>query len=394
MARTVVVGAGLAGLLVCEALRRESYPGEVVLIGKEPHLPYDRPPLSKEVLRGARSVDDIALRPAAYFDEHGIDLRLGVGAVGLDRAARVVATDDGAAVAYDHLVVATGLVPRHLPGVPSQSRVHVLRTLDDCTRLRAALTKGRRVIVVGAGFIGCEVAATLRVEGFDVVVVEPNQAPLLPVLGADVGALVARVHRDHGVDLRLGVGVRAVEQRPDSCRVELSDGTSVTGDAVVVGIGAVPVTDWLEGSGLEVADGVVCDAEGRTSDRRVWAAGDLACWASRRVEHWTRAGEQARIVARSIVGRRAPAAPTPEYVWSDQYGVRLQVLGHASADAEAHLLVDDGDTFLAGYVAAGRLCAVAGRGMARTMARYRQALAHEATLGELHALVDAARTAV
>ncbi|CDZ88917.1 Ferredoxin reductase [Rhodococcus ruber] len=322
--RIVVVGAGLAGVRAAEELRRGEFDGELVLIGDEPHLPYDRPPLSKEVVRGG--TDDTTLRPREFFDEQRIELRLGVRARELDPATRTLALSDGQSVGFDELIIATGLRPRPLPGTDGLAGVHVLRSLDDSRALRAGIVPGGRALIVGAGFIGCEVAASLRGRGMDVVLVEPQATPLASVLGERVGALVARLHTEEGVEVRTGVGVREVRGDGRVTGAVLGDGTELDVDVVVVGIGSVPVTDWLDGSGVRVDDGVVCDGVGRTSVPHVWAVGDVAAWEvsdgrRARLEHWTNAGEQAKVLAGALLGSGVdPVAQVP-YFWSDQYDV-------------------------------------------------------------------------
>ncbi|MFD4183439.1 NAD(P)/FAD-dependent oxidoreductase, partial [Rhodococcus sp. NPDC058514] len=223
--RVVVVGAGLAGLRTAEELRRAGFDGELTLIGAEPHLPYDRPPLSKEVVRGER--DDVTLKPAEFFEEQRIELRLGAAATGVDTGARTVALADGGAVDYDHLVIATGLVPRRIPGLADLEGVHVLRSFEDAMGLRAEIAPGKTALIVGAGFIGCELAASMRKCGMNVVLIEPQPTPLASVLGERIGGLVARLHREEGVDLRTGVGLTALLGEGRVTGAVLGDGTEV-----------------------------------------------------------------------------------------------------------------------------------------------------------------------
>ncbi|MGH3971168.1 MAG: NAD(P)/FAD-dependent oxidoreductase, partial [Mycobacterium sp.] len=286
----VIVGGGLAAARTSEQLRRASYTGPLTIISDEVHLPYDRPPLSKEVLRS--EVDDVTLKPRAYYDEHNITLRLGSAATGLDTTARTVTLDDGSVLGYDELVIATGLVPRRIPAFPDLDGIRMLRSVDESLALRRHASAARHAVIVGAGFIGCEVAASLRGLGVDVVLVEPQPTPLASVLGVQIGELVARLHRAEGVDVRTGVGVAEVRGHGHVDSVVLTDGTEVTADLVVVGIGSRPATDWLDGSGIEIDNGVICDAAGRTSTPNVWALGDVASWRNPmghqvRVEHWS-----------------------------------------------------------------------------------------------------------
>ncbi|BBY22748.1 hypothetical protein MSTO_29530 [Mycobacterium stomatepiae] len=286
----VIVGGGLAAARTSEQLRRSEYTGPVTIVSDEVHLPYDRPPLSKEVLR--KEVDDVALKPREFYDENNITLRLGAAATGLDTAAQTLALSDGTSLGYDELVIATGLVPRRIPAFPDLEGIRVLRSFDESMALREHASEAQHAVVVGAGFIGCEVAASLRSLGVDVVLVEPQPTPLASVLGEQIGELVSRLHRGEGVDVRTGIGVAAVRGDGRVDTVVLSDGTELTADLVVVGIGSRPATEWLEGSGVDVDSGVICDEAGRTSVPNVWALGDVASWRDAtghqaRVEHWS-----------------------------------------------------------------------------------------------------------
>jgi NADPH-dependent 2,4-dienoyl-CoA reductase/sulfur reductase-like enzyme len=332
-----VVGAGLAGVRTCEALRARGYDDRIVLIGEEKHPPYSRPPLSKEVLRGDKDESVATLRTEAELEALAVDVRLGVRATGLRVAEHEVELDEGPPVSYDDVVLATGAHPRTLPGVRLDG-VHVLRTLDDCLALRDALVEGTRVVVVGAGFIGLEVAASARSRGALVTVVDMLPAPLDRVLDPALGEAIRRLHATNGVEIHCGVGVAQVTGDPQVESVLLTDGTTLPADMVVVGIGVVPATGWLESSDLTLDDGVVCDASLRAAPG-VWVVGDLCRWTSPRlgrtvrVEHWTNATEQPDHVARAICGDPTDFDPVP-YFWSDQYDAKLQCLGFAGSGDE------------------------------------------------------------
>jgi NADPH-dependent 2,4-dienoyl-CoA reductase/sulfur reductase-like enzyme len=326
----VVVGASLAGLRCAEALRRLGHSGRLVLIGAEARTPYDRPPLSKDVLRGARAPEAIALVKPDALAALALDLRLGRTAASLDLARRAVVLEGGEEVRFDGLVIATGATPRALPGTPPLAGIHVLRTLDDCLRLRGELERHPRVAVVGAGFIGAEVAATCRQRGLEVTLLETLPVPLGMALPPAIGETLAAVHRDQGVTLRCGVRVTGFEGSDRVGGVRLDDGTQVPADVVVVGIGVTPQTGWLAGSGLAVGDGVLCDETLAAGAPDVVAAGDVARWTnplfgeSMRIEHWTNAVEQGTAAAERLLAGPAaakPFAPVP-FVWSDHIAGR------------------------------------------------------------------------
>ncbi|KFG06250.1 NAD(P)/FAD-dependent oxidoreductase [Streptomyces scabiei] len=376
MRRIVVVGASAAGLAAAETLRREGYDGTITLVGDEPHAPYDRPPLSKQLLAARWESDRLALRTPAHLDGLGLDLRLGTAATGLDLDGRRVRLSDGDALPYDALVIATGVRPRRLPG----EGAHVLRTLDDALTLRERLTPGTRLVVVGAGFLGAEAAAVGRGLGVEVTLLEPAPVPLAHAVGAEVGAVLARAHLEHGVDLRTGVPVTEVTEDG----VRLADGTTVEADEVLVAIGSLPNTEWLAGSGLPVGDGVLCDRYCEAAPH-VYAAGDVARWhnplfgTTMRVEHRTNAAEQGMAVARNLLapGERRPFAPVP-YFWSDQYDLKVQAYGVLRGHDE--VAVVEGDLaerrFVAVYRAGERVTGVLAAGMPpKTVRRWRQAVA-------------------
>jgi len=382
----VIVGGGLAAARTAEQLRRSEYTGRITIVSDEVHLPYDRPPLSKEVLR--KEVDDVALKPREWYDEKDITLRLGSAATGLDTAGQTVTLDDGTVLGYDELVIATGLVPRRIPAFPDLEGIRVLRSFDESMALRGHASAARHAVVIGAGFIGCEVAASLRSLGVDVVLVEPQPTPLASVLGEQIGELVARLHRDEGVDVRLGVGVAEVRGQGRVDTVVLTDGTELTADLVVVGIGSRPATEWLEGSGIEVDNGVICDEAGRTSAPNVWALGDVASWRDAtghqaRVEHWSNVADQARVVVPAMLGQDVPSAVVVPYFWSDQYDVKIQCLGEPEADDIVHVVEDDGRKFLAYYERDGVLVGVVGGGMPGKVMKARGKIAAAVPIAEV-----------
>jgi 3-phenylpropionate/trans-cinnamate dioxygenase ferredoxin reductase component len=382
----VIVGGGLAAARTAEQLRRSEYTGPVTIVSDEVHLPYDRPPLSKEVLR--KEVDDTALKPREWYDENDITLRLGSAATGLDTAAQTVTLDDGTMIGYDELVIATGLVPRRIPAFPDLEGIRVLRSFDESMALREHASSARHAVVVGAGFIGCEVAASLRGVEVDVVLVEPQPQPLAAVLGEQIGELVARLHRDEGVDVRLGVGVAEVRGEGHVDTVVLTDGTELPADLVVVGIGSRPATEWLDGSGIEVDNGVLCDEAGRTSAPNVWALGDVASWRDpmghqARVEHWSNVADQARVVVPAMLGLDVPANAVVPYFWSDQYDVKIQCLGEPHATDIVHVVEDDGRKFLAYYERDGVLVGVVGGGLPGKVMKVRAKIAASAPISDM-----------
>lgn len=398
--QVVVVGASLAGLRACETLRTDGYTGRITLVGDEPVALYDRPPLSKKLLAGEWEPDRIQLRKPADIEALDLDLRTGAPAVGLDTGARQVQLADGSSLGYDALVIATGSVARRLPGQPDLAGIHTLRTLDDSLALRADLTADRgrptRVTVVGAGFIGLEVAATARTAGADVTVLEGAPAPLIRGLGAAMGTAAASVHGRHGVDLRCGVQVAGITPGVDGrvAAVALADGTEVPTDVLVVGIGVRPATDWLVGSGLTLDDGVVCDSTLWTGVAGVWAAGDCARWHHRlfdphddavmRVEHWTNAAEQGAAAAKSLLAVRRGDEPVPyeavPFFWSDQFESRIQFVGRAHGGDDVAVIAGSTDgAFAAMFGWEGRLRGVLGVSMPKAVMPFRRLLAERAT---------------
>lgn len=371
----VVVGASAAGLATVEGLRRLGFTGRLTLIGEEADAPYDRPPLSKQLLSGTWEPERLRLRPPETLDALDLDLRLGERAVALDTARRRIVLAGGERVGYGHAVVATGVRARRLPGAGECEGVHVLRTLRDALDLRAELGPGRRLVVVGGGFIGAEAAAVARQLGCEVTLVTDTAVPMSEALGAEVGGMLALVHAEHGVRLEPDSLVEEVVAQDGRARgVRLADGRTLEADALLVGIGARPNVEWLADSGVPVGDGVECDAT-LCAGNGVWAAGDVASWPDEatgrrlRIEHRTNAGEQGLAVARNILAGRDAALPftTVPYVWSDQYDLKIQIYGQTRG-ADEFLLVD-GDLsecrFTALYGAKGQVCAALGVNMAR-----------------------------
>ncbi len=380
----VIVGASIAGFSAAAELRARGFDGAIHLVGDEPVRTYERPPLSKGVLAG----DDPATTAwaAARDDDLDLDWLVGERAVGLDVAECTVELASHETLRYDGVVIATGASPRRLPGQPELAGIHVLRSLDDSLGLRADLDADpERVVVIGAGFIGAEVAATCRGRGHAVSLVDPLDQPLERVVGTEVGAAVAGVHRANGVDLRLAVGVDAIEGADHVERVRLSDGTVIETDLVVVGIGVTPNTGWLDGSGLDVDDGVRCDATTLVAPG-ITACGDVASWDSPRygqvrIEHWDNASDMGRAAGRRLLTGDADAQvydPVP-WFWSDQYDVRLQVAGRPTLREQGGTFavvegaVDDG-RFVALYGHEGRVTGALGWNWPAKAVRYRMAL--------------------
>jgi len=405
--RVVVVGGSLAGLRACETLRSSGYTGTIALVSAEDCRPYDRPPLSKQLLAGAWEADRISLRRDDAFDALGLDEHFGVPAAGVDLDARSIVLADGDELPYDGLIIATGAHPRRLPGQPDAPHIHELRTLDDALRLRDAIGRDdAQVVVIGAGFIGLEVAATARRAGATVTVLEGAPAPLIRGAGAELGAALAAIHPAEGVDIRCGVAVGGIE----AGGVRLADGSLVAATAVVVGIGVVPATGWLDGSGLDLRDGVVTAPTLSTRAPGVFAAGDLVRWVNprfeeeMRVEHWTNAAEQGALAARNLLaessGGELVAYAAVPFVWSDQYRHRIQFLGRSTAangtPAEPLIVVGSPveHEFLAVYASAGRLRGVLGLNVPRLVMKYRPLLERQARLGDALALAAEQRAAL
>jgi NADPH-dependent 2,4-dienoyl-CoA reductase/sulfur reductase-like enzyme len=361
----VVVGASAAGVAAVETLGRLEFGGDIVLVGDEPDIAPDRPPLSKQVLAGDWAPAQAALLNPARRAAINAHLLLGMRAVALDETARAVAFDDGSALPFDDLVIATGVRPRTLPG-SAATGVHVLRTLDDALSLQPALEPNSHLVIVGAGFLGLEIAATARRRGVTVTVVEPIEHPLATRLGVTTAARLLDLHRAQGVQLRLGIGVSefVTDAAGTVSAVRLGDGSTVACSTVVVAIGCTPNVEWLAGSSLDTTDGVLCDPECRAAPG-IWAAGDVARWHHNglarliRIEHRLNASEQGIAVATNLVGPSAPFVPTP-FFWTDHYDVKIQVAGVIDVAADEQVDEVEGGGFVCTYRVDGRLIAVLG----------------------------------
>jgi NADPH-dependent 2,4-dienoyl-CoA reductase/sulfur reductase-like enzyme len=385
MRRVLVVGGSLAGISTARALRAQGYDGALILVGAEPHRPYDRPPLSKEFL--AASVEEPELSLEMPGEDLGIDWRLGVPARSLDAGEPSITLEDGERVVADGVVLATGAAPMSLPDMPQLRGVHLLRTIDDARALRDDLRRASRLVVVGGGFIGSEVASTARHLGLDVTVVEAAPLPLVAQVGPEMAEVLSGLHASGGTRLECGVGVKGLAGDLAVEGVQLADGRVLPADVVVVGIGARPVTAWLESSAIELAPGhrgVVCDAAGATSRPGIVAVGDCSAWydedfgGPHRVEHWTSAHERGPIAAATLLGGEPPKlrGGRAPYFWSDQYGVRIQFAGTALPGDE--VTVEEGSaeerSLLAVYRRAGEPVAVLGLDRPRPFTRWRRAL--------------------
>lgn len=337
---TVVVGASIAGVRTVQALRAGGYAAPIVLVDAQADLPYDKPPLSKQFMRGQWDVGQVQLLDERGAAELEVTLQLGEAAEHVDLVRREVHVAGARVLPWDHLVLATGVRARRLPW-RATSGVHELRTLTDARRLRATLDEPGPLVIVGGGFIGAEMAAAARARGRDVTIVDPLPVPIARVVGDDVGGLFEQLHHGHGTSTRFGVGVEDISGTAGHLSMSLTDGSWLSAATVVVGIGAVPEDGWLAASGLALEDGVLCDEFCRASRRPdILAAGDVARWFHPiheehvRVEHWTNAVEQAGVVAHNVLHPDDLRAYAPtEYVWSDQYDWKIQIVGRPRAAA-------------------------------------------------------------
>lgn len=363
MQKIVIVGASLAGTRAAETLRSGGFTGEIVMVGAETHMPYDRPPLSKNYLAGDWDDERVALRKPEALAELNLTWKLGAAAQSLNTTTNIVTLESGEEITYDGLIIATGGVVRRLPKQPNTAGVHVLRTIDDASALRNEINEGTNVVVIGAGFIGLEAAATAKKRGANVTVLEGLEAPLIRAMGAEMGAAIGDVHIRNGVAVKCGVQVAEIRGESKVTSVALTTGEDIPADVVIVGIGVAPATQWLETSGLTIRDGVVCDANLCAGPSKVFAAGDVLRWpnelfadveADMRVEHWTNAAEQGAHAATNLLATLNNTEMTPyiavPFFWSDQFDARIQCLGRPSGSAKVDVV--------AGNPAEGKWCAI------------------------------------
>ena len=389
MAHLVVAGAGLAGLRAVEAARRSGFEGTITLIGDEPYPPYDRPPLSKELLTGEATGPRFFRSADSLRRDLRVELLLSTAVTALHADERIVIAG-GKQIRYTGLVIATGARARDLPGSPRLAGLHTLRTVEDGLALRQALRPGSRVVVIGAGFIGSEVACSARLRGSEVTVVEAAPVPLAHAVGDVAGALLWRLHESIGTDLRCGAKVESIEGTAHVEAVNLSDGSRLPADVVVAGVGAVPAIEWLQRSGLELNNGVVCDETLNAGAPGVYAAGDGAEWfnplfgETMRLEHWSAAADQGRVAGRNAAdpSLAAPCATVP-YFWSDWNGDRIQFAGVPGADEVEVVAGDPAEgSFLVLYRRGGRVCGVLGLNQAQPVIQLRAMIARRVSWPE------------
>ena len=380
MRHVAIVGASLAGVSAAEGLRERGFDGDITLLDAEASLPYDRPPLSKGALKGDQPFEDLLLRPPSWYEEQGVHLRLGQPVRALDTSSRTLYLHGHDELRFDGLVIATGSAARDLP-IPcgDPSGIHRLRTLEDSRRLRADLIPGRHLVVVGAGFIGLEVAATARLLGLDVTVVETAATPLNRVFGDRVGEWIRQLHERNGVDVRCAVSLQEISADGRGFTLRFADGLTLPADVVVTGVGAAPQTAWLDGSGIAVANGIRCSADLRTSVPDVVAAGDVVQWHNSlfgeemRIEHWTNAVEQGRHAAGTVLGERQDYQAVP-YFWTDQHDAKIRFVGRASGADD--IVVDEPKpgAFIALFGRGGVLRGAVCVNTPRRLAQYREAI--------------------
>lgn len=379
MRRIAVVGGSLAGVHAAEALRERGFDGELTLVSADSRLPYDRPPISKDLLLGTMAAEQLLLRPASWYEEQDVRLRLGSAAVELDAAKRLLTLADGSELEYDGLLLATGSSARRLPDLPEDLPVHVLRDLDDALALRPSLVRGQHLVVIGGGFIGLEVAGVARKLGLDVTLIEPSKTPLSRVFGGEVGAWYREMHERNGVQFLCECKIDSIEARGSGVALTLTDGMRLNGDIVVAGIGSIPAIDWLEGSGVRVSGGVVCTPDLSTTAPHVVAAGDIARWynpvfrSEMRIEHWTNAVEQGRHAAASLLGDRRPFSSVP-YFWTDQHDTKMRFVGRSMGATDTRVELMTEDKLVVSYGRDGLLIGAVCVGSPRHLAKFKVAI--------------------
>jgi NADPH-dependent 2,4-dienoyl-CoA reductase/sulfur reductase-like enzyme len=364
--RVVVIGASVAGVHAAAGLREAGFDGETILVGAETRLPYDRPPLSKKALLEGLDAGEELLEPPEWYADNDVQLVLGRSATQLDLRHRSVVLDDGEDISYDGLILATGSTARRFRHEGRDVHIHLLRTAEDCARLHEALRPGGFLVVIGAGFIGLEVAAIARQVGMDVAVVELAPVPLARVLGDEVGAWFQAFHQRNGVEIRCGNAVTSVESAGTTSKVHLRDGSVLPADVIVAGVGSVPSIDWLRGSGIELTDGVVCDAYLHSSVPDIVAAGDIVRWYNPlfdeelRIEQWTNAVEQGNYAAKSLLGLVDEPYSAAPYFWSDQFTAKMRFVGRANAAQDIQIRQSDERRLVVAYgrdgLVRGALC--------------------------------------
>lgn len=379
MDRIVVVGGSLAGVNAADALRKHGFDGELTLVSAEDNLPYDRPPLSKQMLLGDMAPEQLLLKPANWYEQNGINVVLGNPARHLDSAAQRVALDDGTELEYDGMVLATGSSVRELSVAHGDPRLHVLHSMDDAVRLRAEFVPGKHLVLVGGGFIGLEVAAAARAQGLDVTVIARGPAPLSRVFVGDIGQWYQGLHERNGVEVRCGSALDAIEWGVDGAVVTLKNGSVINADIVVAGVGSTPAVEWLANSGIEISHGVACTPDLMTSLPNVVAAGDIVSWRNpifdeqMRVEHWTNAVDQGRHAASTLLGNRDPFASVP-YFWTDQFDTKLRFVGRTSGADHTNIETMTDDKLVATFGRDGVLIGAVCIGSPRQLAKYKVAI--------------------
>lgn len=379
MDRVLIVGGSLAGVNAAEALREHGFDGDLTLISAEESLPYDRPPLSKQMLLTDMAPEQLLLKESYWYEKNGIDVVLGNSARGLDPIAQRVALSDGTEREYDGLVIATGSAVRELSVAQGEPRLHVLHSMNDAIRLRAEFAWGKHLVLVGGGFIGLEVAAAARSQGLDVTVIARGPAPLSRVFVGDIGLWFQGLHERNGVDLRCGSALDTIEWGINGAVVTLTDGSVINADIVVAGVGSTPAVEWLSKSGIEITNGLACTPDLMTSVPNVVAAGDVVSWRNpifdeeMRVEHWTNAVDQGRHAAATLLGNRDPFASVP-YFWTDQFDTKMRFVGRTTSADQAKIETQTDDKLVATFGRDGVVIGAVCIGAPRQLAKYKVAI--------------------